>query len=635
MMSAHPPERSPDASDKAFLSFSLGPVQTFIASARSIRDLWTGSYLLAWLTRRAMQPIFRRYEAAPIITPDPNDRAILFYRHDRRSPCLPNRFLAEVLSADAEELARRCEGACRQAWLSVCRRVRRKLASRVKNCSHVQQWDRLWDRQLNSFLDIRTAVLQSKDYGRTLLDQLLAEGMRAQIGTEDERLWTDRVELVGNLLAAGKLIRHIPEYQPEPDEEGHYPQKCFILGTYEQMGPAGLEESRIFWETFAECVQLAFARTRKRERLCAVSLVKRYAWTVFFAPHQKAQPTDNWFEDTAGVAAAKWYEKNPDLLKKYARERYSSQWLHWSRRDQGGQDEDEPEVDQSVWKALLAARDIERPPAYYAILTLDGDKMGDKFRAAVGKEGHRAISSALSEFAIKHVPAIVGANKGTLVYSGGDDGLVLVPTATALLCARQLEQAFAEVWKRRGPPQPGKATLSAGIAVAHFKEDLRFVLDMARRAEKAAKDGGRNAIMLTVCRRSGEHTSALCPWAFVDVVLGWVTAFEDGASDRWAYSLVKELPTLRALPVEAMRAELVRELRRAESDTRTKLPPDTVAEAFDVYLRFVREDHRKPGDAAFWKRPTEEQEQLLAGRALKGFLTLCQSASFLARGRDQ
>lgn len=33
----------------AFLKFHIGPVQDFIAQARSIRDLWSGSYLLSWL----------------------------------------------------------------------------------------------------------------------------------------------------------------------------------------------------------------------------------------------------------------------------------------------------------------------------------------------------------------------------------------------------------------------------------------------------------------------------------------------------------------------------------------------------------------------------------------------------------
>lgn len=35
---------------RALLSFNLGPVQSFIAAARSVRDLWSGSAILSWLT---------------------------------------------------------------------------------------------------------------------------------------------------------------------------------------------------------------------------------------------------------------------------------------------------------------------------------------------------------------------------------------------------------------------------------------------------------------------------------------------------------------------------------------------------------------------------------------------------------
>ena len=47
---------SKDTQRDAFLAFSLGPVQTFIAAARTVRDLWTGSYVLAWLTWQAICP---------------------------------------------------------------------------------------------------------------------------------------------------------------------------------------------------------------------------------------------------------------------------------------------------------------------------------------------------------------------------------------------------------------------------------------------------------------------------------------------------------------------------------------------------------------------------------------------------
>lgn len=35
---------------------SLGPVQSLIEKVRTVRDLWTGSYLLSYLTFQAMLP---------------------------------------------------------------------------------------------------------------------------------------------------------------------------------------------------------------------------------------------------------------------------------------------------------------------------------------------------------------------------------------------------------------------------------------------------------------------------------------------------------------------------------------------------------------------------------------------------
>ena len=67
------------------------------------------------------------------------------------------------------------------------------------------------------------------------------------------------------------------------------------------------------------------------------------------------------------------------------------------------------------------------------------------------------------------------------------------PEGTGL--ASELRRTFRENWLNdadgterllMGP----RATLSAGLAVVHYKEDLRFALDEARKAEKRAKKRG-------------------------------------------------------------------------------------------------------------------------------------------------
>lgn len=53
----------------AFLLFQIGPVQDFIAQARSTRDLWSGSYLLSWMMAHAMQIITDRLGPDCIVFP--------------------------------------------------------------------------------------------------------------------------------------------------------------------------------------------------------------------------------------------------------------------------------------------------------------------------------------------------------------------------------------------------------------------------------------------------------------------------------------------------------------------------------------------------------------------------------------
>jgi CRISPR-associated protein Cmr2 len=158
-----------------------------------------------------------------------------------------------------------------------------------------------------------------------------------------------------------------------------------------------------------------------------------------------------------------------------------------------------------------------------------------------------------------------------------------------------------------------RATISGGLVVVHAMDDLRLALQDARRAEKLAKEAGKDALTITIRRRSGEHTSAVCPWVFVPTVDHWAQQFRSGASDRWTYHLHMERSSLADLPVEAMQAEIRRQIMRAEEPTPRLLPPASIAGAFESFRsRFGT-----------------------AGEALAGFLTLCHTASFLARGRDR
>jgi len=126
--------------EAALLALSIGPVQSFIAAARSTSDLWAGSHLLSRLAWEAMKPVcealgpdavlFPRLRAVPQVDLWLRDEcglpAELFSRcewvrgrtdsNPLFSAALPNRFVAIVPRKDAEALARGIEARLRK-WL--------------------------------------------------------------------------------------------------------------------------------------------------------------------------------------------------------------------------------------------------------------------------------------------------------------------------------------------------------------------------------------------------------------------------------------------------------------------------------------------------------------------------------------
>ncbi len=706
----------------AFLCFSIGPVQQFIATARSVRDLWTGSMILSWLTFRAMLPVVEQLGPTAVAYPvlRGNPLMDLWLREEfglgnivpepseqlRKSPCLPNRFVALVPWGTegqiAIELANRCEQSAREAWREVAQAVHRQLDPKLSPLDG--QWDRRWDEQVDGFFDFRTALLpwHAADDGalvrllagkyphedepfkdvfddahqvRRLAESIPAEH-RPPYPQKTAGQWQYRMELALRSLAAQKTVRHFPQAS---QAEQVVPPKCSMMGSLEQMGPAGLAESATFWEKAVSKVSVGGVRLRPTERLCAVALVKRFAGPAFFSKKLGLGDSRKLrIDDTATISARRWLAqaqwKGFDLLdpERCRREldTWSGQWLHAQKQPE----EEGDSCPDQVWQQVQQARrhrDLGWPPAYYAVLVMDGDEMGrwlrgenaprlsevlhedvreyfeqvlhDKTvlsaRRPVTPALHAAISGALANFALHFVPNIVESERfaGTLIYAGGDDVLALLPTETALACARELYETFRQDWaeggsngRRRARMLMGqKATLTAGLAVVHYKEDLRFAMQQARNAEKAAKDAGRNAIQISICRRSGEHATALCPWSFAGVVEKWVEAFRNGASDRWAYHLRSELEVLCGLPPEAMAAEIRRQVNRAEEATRKKLleelgeqsslsAGDALAESFTKYSTLTTEGERLRFSSA--------------AEALEQFVTLCQSASFLARG---
>ena len=689
------------AHGRAYLSLSLGPVRKFIEAARSVRDLWTGSAILSWLTFQGIRPVLERLGPTSLVYPALRGNPLmdlwlrkeaglenvpLPLRESRRSPSIPNRFVALVPwgpdGADAQSMADACEKAVHAAWRRLADDVRRCLDRKLSALD--PHWARCWEEQVDSFFEVRTATMPERgltdpdlaeliggkdSFGDVWPEAAKVRGLAEVIPSSDRYnyaqdsagRWQAQLEASARLMEAQRSVRHVPEMPPGTAGESSS-AKCSLLGSYEQMGPAGLDDSRRFWKEAVGKISVHGVRLRPRERFSAVALCKRFAAPAILAGELGLDLSDLRFPDTATVAAAKWLVEvgiDPDQVREEHRD-WNGRWLHQKRRDDVDKgDKPPPEL---VWEKIGIARRKKRPPAYYAILAMDADNMGQWLRGdyaprvrevlhpkmvryyeslgdgamagleakrPVGPALHASISEALNNFASHVAPGIVKQYEGTMIYSGGDDVLALLPVRWVVGCAAALHHAFrgedgaVPGWTQRDGRQRltmgDRATLSVGIAFVHHKEDLRLALAAARQAEKEAKDAGRNRLGLHFMRRSGEHSQAGLSWEYAPRFQELVKIFAGGATDRWVYKLRQELSTLQGLPDEAVSAEIRRLVDRTKDDNMSGSTGPSGEEAEGWWQEFSELGRR-------W-------ECAPAG-LLESFILLCQGASFVARGHD-
>lgn len=252
-----------------------------------------------------------------------------------------------------------------------------------------------------------------------------------------------------------------------------------------------------------------------------------------------------------------------------------------------------------------------KPEAYYALLLMDGDEMGQWMSAAPGKTRphadsfhpqiraslahfeedpkfvdyacelrapnparHMAISDALNNFATRLAPAVVEAHYGRVLYAGGDDLMAMLPLYELLPAMAGLRAAFSGVkpsemggtvedsFQRVGNgfvlhhdrllrTMGELVTASCGVVIAHHKAPLSAVLRELRAAEQRAKtEGGRDAFSLALIKRSGGALELTAKFGLELQLLIRLRKFlaEDGVSRRAVYNT---LIWLRDLPPPA------------------------------------------------------------------------------------
>ena len=349
----------------------------------------------------------------------------------------------------------------------------------------------------------------------------------------------DSFSRVEGALAGRKRIRIFKQIEPELS------LKCSLCGERQALHPPGkgnIAATRAFWRGLRS---QGFA---EGEYLCAICLGKRFAPLWFSKKNWTSQQR---FPSTAEVAAspfrARVNQKCPTELKGFETEAVkmfgktgcqrplekgtAESWpdavdAHWffpeNLEDSAIEKELGKDTNGSVirekLKALNEAAGVH-PSRYFAVLMMDGDRMG-RILGRIGTiEEHEELSGQLAGFASSKAVELVenGNYAGRLVYSGGDDLLAFVAVEHLLPLMEEIRKAFAGILKKTFPARARgeKFTMSAGACIGHYKAPLRFVLKAARSMlalAKSPRGGNRNAFALSLLRHSGSQEEAWAGW---------------------------------------------------------------------------------------------------------------------------
>jgi CRISPR-associated protein Cmr2 len=585
------------------LLFSLGSVQTFIAQARKTRDLWLGSYLLAKLMEAATEEL-----KGDLVYP--TDRIV---DRERDIPDIPNKFVAIFRSSDeAHKAAEQSEIKIQRRWEEICNKVWQEIVAKHAT----NDTERIWKRQTDSSLFFETYWV------------IVAEKL------EGYRQWLEYTE---KLFDARKRLRDFEQQiQGEPGE------KSTISGEREALRGERTDRKGVqdFWVSLTKMLSAHDIAKDGSERLDAIDTVKRFATK---SPHIPDKP----FPSTSSIATASFVERlliapiDSGVLKKWQDETrgelielpedaikaipYLQQMLNrpgvaerkWILRRDGDlyfpetfiprrleKDYNVTNISDSTRIAmnggralttLLTATDelhITRPTPYYAMIQMDGDKMGILLSGVRDQREHVEISKALSLFSRKLAPELVEENyPARLVYVGGDDVFALAPLArdiskgdgivTILDLVDKLQQEYHDTIAQPVSDQKRKqdVTASIGIAIVHHYTSLSYVRRMAKAAEELAKDHyGRDTLVVTVIRRSGEQTRVGCHWRYLGLTMQPIELFThfyelfkyDQLSPKCVFTLLEEAPALVKLEKDAQQSEIRRILLRQSTEGKQK-----------------------------------------------------------------
>ena len=347
---------------------------------------------------------------------------------------------------------------------------------------------------------------------------------------------------------------------------------------------------------------------------------------------------------------------------------HPSSWLKWEGDAADVSTKQQVQIAKERLKNLQLQARLGPITAYYAVLAMDGDEMGQWLTGKnttdeITQQWHSEFSGKLSKFATGSAQKIVEQHDGQLIYAGGDDVLAMLPASRAMACAIKLREEFGAILT---PGQLKPLTASIGLAIGHIKEPLQDMVEAALRAERQAKGRplrlvfdhklrrslevpaarwNRDALAVTLFKRSGEtvewgakfNSSAFRLWSVFQ--RNFRTRIEDPnyeppISSRFPHRLISVLSRYDAgkpLSEELMNIA-VRDFSLVAERQAEPLPETERAALVKSAVDYLRELH----EFSWTERnpKTRKTEERRLARPLAEFYHLFALESFISRQLD-
>ena len=194
---------------------------------------------------------------------------------------------------------------------------------------------------------------------------------------------------------------------------------------------------------------------------------------------------------TAGISSLYWrnelatdtksYEKQ---FKNFDESLFYEENLNLKYLEKNHQKSTKKEIE--LFKDELSNLSEDKPTKQYVLINLDGDNIGKILSNGLDnielEKFHEEFSKKLSAFA-KEVKEIIGAEKGRVIYSGGDDFLCFLTPYYLNDVLKEIKESF----EKNVNSYQEKISYSIAITIAHYKAPLHKIIESSRALLKATK----------------------------------------------------------------------------------------------------------------------------------------------------